>query len=307
MILVAGEALIDMLPDGPGRFRAVPGGSPYNVALALGRLGAATGFLCPMSTDVFGDRLAAGLIEAGVDLSLCPRTASLSTLGFVQFEAGRSAPRYAFYTEGTAGCALGAEDIPRPPAPAVTAVHLGSFSLAVEPCGSALEALADAVGPGRVVSVDPNIRPLLVGDASAYRARLGRLLARADVVKVSEEDLAWLEPGMAAGDCASRWLGRRARLVVVTSGADGAVAFTRGFRVECPAVAVEVADTVGAGDTFQAALLARLAAAGRLSPEGLVGLYPGWVGGLLDFAARAAAITCSRPGCNPPWAAELAG
>lgn len=305
MILVAGEALIDMLPDGPGRFRALPGGSPYNVALALGRLGAAAGFLCPMSTDAFGDRLMAGLTEAGVDLSPCPRTGALSTLGFVEFAAGRSAPRYAFYTAGTAGCALTAADIPRPPGPTVAAVHLGSFSLAVEPCGSALEALAGAVGPERVVSVDPNIRPFLVADPAAYRARLGRLLARADVVKVSEEDLEWLEPGTSPEVCVSRWLGQRARLVVVTRGEAGATAFARGFRVDRPAVPVEVADTVGAGDTFQAAILARLAADGHLSPEGLGGLDPEGVGGVLEFAARAAAITCSRPGCDPPWSAEL--
>jgi len=308
MILVAGEALIDMLPTADGRpdtFRAVPGGSPFNVALALGRLGAPVQFLCPFSNDAFGRRLFGTLRESGVDLTLAPRTEALSTLGFVTLDEGTKTARYSFYTEGTAGCGMRESELPEALPPQLKCLHLGSFSLAVEPFCTTAERLLARLGPGTILSLDPNIRPRLVARAVDYPARLERLLRRAAIVKASLEDLEWLRPGRPPGEFAAELLEGAARLVVVTVGGQGALAFSRTVRIEVPAVPVEVVDTVGAGDTFQAAFLAWLAARQSLSAAALETLPPPDFAHLLDYASRAAAITCTRAGCDPPWAREL--
>ncbi len=308
MILVAGEALIDMLPGGGGQpdsFRAVPGGSPFNVALALGRLGARVQFLCPFSNDAFGQRLFRTLQASGVDLSLAPRTEALSTLGFVTLDEGTRSARYSFYTEGTAGCGLRVADLPEALPPDLKCLHLGSFSLAVEPFCTTAERLLERLEPGTILSLDPNIRSGLVARAGEYPARLARLLRRAAIVKTSLEDLEWLRPGRTPGEFAAELLEAAARLVVVTKGGEGALAFTRTVQIEVPAVPIEVVDTVGAGDTFQAALLAWLGARQSLSETALEHLSrPDFIN-LLEHASRAAAITCTRAGCDPPWAREL--
>src|SRR5437867_2536115 len=258
MVLISGEALIDMLPrpdQGKGTFLAVPGGSPFNVAMALGRLGVAVQFLGRISRDHFGEELAQTLQRSRVDISLCPRTDALSTLGFVTFDSESGNARYAFYTDGTAGCVLEPADLPTRLPADVECLHFGSFSLAVEPIGTTLEELLSKHGAGRAISVDPNIRPFLIRDPVHFKARLEHFLNSAHIIKVSLEDLEWIEPGLSPERYAARRLGRGARLVVVTRGAEGAMAFSQSASAEVPAEAVKVADTVGAGDSFQAALL----------------------------------------------------
>jgi fructokinase len=273
--------------------------------MALGRLGVPVQFLCRLSEDPFGKLLARTLEESRVDLSLCPRTPALTTLGFVMLDGQQRHPSYVFYTEDTAGCALEPGDIPLRLAPEVRCLHFGSFSLAAEPIGTALEKLLSLRTDQVMVSVDPNIRPFLVRSREEFLPRLERFLAAADLLKLSEEDLAWMHPGLSAKDCCRKYVAAGVGLVVVTCGAKGAVGMNACGTVEVPAERVSVADTVGAGDTFQAALLAWIRREHGLKAEVLRTLDVGELKDLLSFAAKAASITCSRAGCTPPWQHEL--
>jgi len=306
MILCAGEALIDMLPrktaTGETAFAPHGGGAAFNSALALGRLGARAGLLTGLSTDLFGEMLTRTLIEAEVDLSPAIRSDRPTTLAFVTLVDAQA--RYAFYDENTAGRMIAVEDLPAL-SEDVTALLAGGISLTVEPCGSAYEALVLREAGHRIVMLDPNIRPGLVAHEAAYRARLGRMIAAADIVKVSDEDLHWLEgPGDPAA-LARRLLDRGVKLVLLTRGAEGAEAFTGTASARVVAPAVSVADTVGAGDTFNAGFLCALERGGHLGKQALRSLGPEQMSEALGLAARAAAITVSRAGANPPWAREL--
>ncbi|MBS0564240.1 MAG: carbohydrate kinase, partial [Proteobacteria bacterium] len=302
-----GEALIDMLPrttaEGEAAFAPHAGGAIFNTAIALGRLGAAAGYFGGLSTDLFGQMLARALAASGVDASLAPRRARPTTLAFVQLQDGQA--RYAFYDEGTAGRTLSPADLPALP-DSIAALFLGGISLVGEPCGSAFEALLMREAGRTVTMIDPNIRPGFITDEAAVRARLGRMIAACDIVKLSDEDMAWLLGPGGIGDRAQAVLDRGPRLVLVTEGAKGAHAFTRTETVFRPAEPVAVADTVGAGDTFNAGVLAGLERAGALTREGIARLSRADLGAALDLGVRAAAVTVSRAGANPPWAAELA-
>ncbi|RMD94972.1 MAG: carbohydrate kinase [Alphaproteobacteria bacterium] len=307
MILCCGEALIDMLPRktvaGEDAFAPYPGGAVFNTAIALGRLGARAGFFSGLSRDLFGRRLTAALDEAGVDHGLAALSDRPTTLAFVTLEDGQA--RYAFYDENTAGRMLGEGDLP-PLGEDVSALFFGGISLVAEPCGSAYEALMlRAAKDGRLTMIDPNIRPGFITDESAYRARLARLLAVADIVKLSDEDLRWLEGAGEVADLAGAVMARGPRLVLVTEGADGARAVTAGGTVRVPAERVEVVDTVGAGDTFNAGVLAGLEREGLLSREALARAGEEALARAVALGIRAAAVTVSRAGANPPWAAEL--
>ena len=273
MILVAGEALMDMLPvratDGSAAFRPVAGGSPFNVALALGRLQVPVGFLCCLSGDAFGQVLSRALSDSGVDLSLCPRVDALTPLGFATVDPDSREAVYSFYTEATAGCAFAESNLPDTLPRDVACCHFGSFSIGQEPFGSALECLLNRVSERRLISVDPNIRPFLVGDRRRYEARLQRFFEQADMIKASVEDLGWLYPNQSPDACAARFMSWGARLVTVPSGADGAMAWTASGHAQVKAPRVTVVDTVGAGDSFQAALFAWLRESGRLRKDGL--------------------------------------
>lgn len=305
MILCCGEALIDMLPrqlaSGEAVFLPVAGGAVYNTAIALGRLGEETGFFCGISTDLMGEILIAGLEQSGVDHSLCPRSSLQTTLAFVKLTNGHA--EYAFYDEMTAGRMITEADLPDPKG--VEAAHFGAISLIPEPCGSTFEALATSLKDRAVISLDPNIRAGFVDEEAIYRARLDRMLAFSDIVKVSDEDLAWLRPGVPFEEIAAGWLAGGASLVILTRGEKGAHAITRKGRVEVAAVAATVVDTVGAGDTFNAGLLAGLKRAGVLNRPALRQLEEAQLRPALELAARVAAITVSRVGANPPWASEL--
>jgi len=305
MILCCGEALIDMLPrrstEGERAFAPYSGGAVFNTAIALGRLGTPTGFFSGLSSDFFGDQLVADLAAAGVDASFCARTPHPTTLAFVTLTDGKA--DYAFFDEGSAGRLLDEAALPDIP-DTVRALHFGAISLIPEPCGSAYETLMRRHAGRRVISFDPNIRPGFIKDRPRHLARMRRMLALSDIVKVSDEDLAWFDEGPFDA-VAPRWLESGPRLVVMTRGAGGAVALGPEGRVEVPAVAVKVADTVGAGDTFNAGLLAALDRRGLLDRAALARLSGGDLAEALAFAARAAAICVSRPGANPPWAHEM--
>lgn len=307
MILCCGEALIDMLPRetaaGESAFAPYPGGAVFNTAIALGRLGAEAGFFYGLAQDLFGDMLATSLAESGVDASLCPRVARPSTLAFVQLVDGQA--RYAFYDENTAGRMLETADLPALPA-TTDALFFGGISLVVEPVGHAMETLMLREAGARAVMIDPNIRPGFIKDEAATRARIARMIAAADIVKLSDEDLVWLEGSGEIGALARGLLAKGPRLVCITEGAKGAHGFSAEHEVFVPAQKVTVADTVGAGDTFNAGVLAALDQAGKLSKPALAGLDADTIRAALSLGVRAAAVTVSRAGANPPWAAELA-
>ncbi|MGW2699636.1 carbohydrate kinase family protein [Streptomyces sp. NPDC001340] len=300
MIVVAGEALIDLVPHGPGALadlKPALGGGPYNTAVALGRLGSPTAFCSRTSHDAFGEALLDGLRRAGVDVSGVQRGPEPTTLAVATIDGGGSAV-YSFYVDGTADRLFSA------PAglPAGTrAVSFGTCSLVLEPGASAYEELMrTAAAQGLFTALDPNIRTGLIPDADAYRARFKSWLPSVTLLKLSAEDAEWL------GGTPREWLAAGPAAVVVTRGGDGLTVHTRdGAEYSVPGEKVEVVDTIGAGDTVNAALLHGLSAQDALSPEGLAALgRDGWRR-LLRFAARAAAITCSRAGAEPPYAAEL--
>lgn len=308
MIVVGGECLIDLVEsdrDDGQSFLALPGGSPFNVALAAGRLGLPVAFLSQLSTDEFGTRLKRSLVESQVDLSLLPEVGSPSTLAIAGLDPETKGARYMFYTEGTAGVGLSKDLLPDALPDEVQAVHVGSFSLTMEPIASALEALVAREAEERVISIDPNIRTMLMDDPERARERLKAFLARADVIKLSDEDLEWLLPGLSAEEFARQSLNNGASLVLLTKGGDGAWAWTGAHSLGVAAAEIEVADSIGAGDTFMAATLCWLSRSGLLDKQALPILSSDHLRQLLTFASKAAGITCTRPGCDPPWLREL--
>ncbi len=309
MILCAGEALIDMLPrqteSGEAAFAPYPGGSVFNTAVALSRLEQRVEFFTGLSTDLFGERLEGVLMANGVGSSLAHRADRPTTLAFVTLTDGQAS--YAFYDENTAGRMLTQADLPEVPEEA-KACFFGGISLAVEPCAEAYVALAEAATRNRVVMLDPNIRPSFIADEDRFRARMDRMLAASDIVKASDEDLHWLmgeDQGLPM--LAEKMLAKGPALVLVTQGKDGVTGYHAGGAVHVDAQMVQVVDTVGAGDTFNAGVLAGLAQAGALE-KGLVrqGLTDDTLREAMTLGVKAAAVTVSRAGANPPRLDELA-
>lgn len=300
MIVVTGEALVDLTParcaEGAG-YLPHPGGSPYNVAVGLGRLEVPVGFLGRLSTDSFGRLLRERLQDSQVSLDYVIDAEDATTLAFVHLRDDEE-PEYAFYTEGTAGRVLLPEHVPAIPERA--AVHFGSFSLALEPGASTLEGLMRRESRRRLLSLDPNVRPGLISDRDAYLRRLEGLVNLADLIKVSRADLAWLYPGQEPEEVAARWLGLGPALVVVTMGKDGSTGFGAALRASAATPPVTVVDTVGAGDAFTSAALAFLHRHGVLDRRGLETLDAAELEALLAFANGIAADTCTRPGADPP-------
>jgi fructokinase len=310
MILTCGDALFDVFAN-PGAasssiaLDARVGGSPLNVAVALSRLGQSAAFLSKVSTDPFGRRLLGYLKGEGVGTDLVVRTGAPTTLAIVALD-DKGVPTYSFYTSGTADRSLEVAELPARLPDAVRVVHIGSYTTALEPTAGSLEALVTRERPRRFISYDPNIRPTIVPDPDLWRRRVAALTAQAHLVKASIEDIQFLYPGASADSVLKDWLARGAGIAIATMGELGAMAATRqGVAARVGARSVKVVDTVGAGDTFQAALLTWLAERGRLSPEGLATLSADDLDALLTFAARAAAITCSRRGADMPRRGEL--
>jgi fructokinase len=305
MILCCGEALIDMLPRqtsaGEAGFAPHAGGAVFNTAIALGRLGVETGFFSGLSTDLFGQILTDGLAASNVDTQFAARSARPTTLAFVKLVNGQAT--YAFYDENTAGRMLSQQDLPSLPA-SVTTLFFGGISLVNDPAASTYATLQSKAG-ARVTMIDPNIRPGFITDEPAYRTRITQMLTRADIIKISDEDLHWLNGPGEPQALARTLLSRGPKLVFLTEGAKGARAITETQNRFVAGASVTVADTVGAGDTFNAGALAALHAANALTKTALHSLPDATLDAALSLGNRAAAITVSRPGANPPWAHEL--
>jgi fructokinase len=306
MIVCCGEALIDMLPrksaEGAAVYQPFNGGSIFNTAIALGRLGIKTGFFTGLSTDFFGDSLKAGLSESHVSLKYVKVWDRPSTLAFVKLDNGHA--RYSFFDDNSAGRMLTKKDLPKL-AKDVEALHFGSISLIPEPGASTLEALMKRESKSRVICFDPNIRPTVIKNRKDYLKRVNRLIGMCDILKISDEDVKWMTGSDDFAKFAKKGLKAGARVVVITRGGEGAQAFTRKVTVKIQSPRVAVVDTVGAGDTFTAGVLTSLSRAGRLSKAGMADLDETTLNNALNFAARAAAVTVSREGANPPWAHEL--
>ncbi|MGB3875090.1 MAG: carbohydrate kinase [Shinella zoogloeoides] len=306
MILCCGEALIDMLPRtttlGEDAYAPYAGGAIFNTAIALGRLGVPAGFFTGLSDDMMGDILRKTLGESGVDYSYCATLSRPTTVAFVKLVDGHAT--YAFYDENTAGRMITEAELPVLGADC-EALHFGAISLIPEPCGSTYEALLAREHEKRVISLDPNIRPGFIRDKDAHMGRIRRMAAMSDIVKFSDEDLAWFGLEGDEDALARHWLHHGAKLVVVTRGAEGAVGYTADHKVTVPSERVTVVDTVGAGDTFDAGVLASLKMQNLLTKQQVAKLSEDQIARALALGAKAAAVTVSRAGANPPWAKEI--
>jgi fructokinase len=302
VILVAGEALYDLVLQGPSDdLRGHPGGGPFNTARTLGRLERPVAYLGRLSSDTFGERLQRMLADDGVDLGSVVGTDDPTTLALAEVDPDGVA-RYRFYERGTAAPGLTPETALEALPDSVEMLHVGTLGLALEPVATALEAVVEHVAPSALIAVDPNIRPWVIHDPDAYRDRLARVLSRSHVVKVSEEDLAWLDGDVPPVEAIRALLAHGPTLGLLTRGPSGALVVTKTAEVAVPAPRAKVVDTIGAGDAFGGGFLAWWSERG-LTREDL---------GTIDLAVEAtafaclvAARTCSRPGASPPYRSEL--
>ncbi len=307
MFVVCGEALFDVFAQGEtatgmaldGRI----GGSPFNVAVGLARLGQPVGFFGGVSTGLLGQRLLRALQEEGVDTRCTPRSAAPTTLSLVGLDT-QGVPSYAFYGTGAADREVGLEALDAIPGEA-RVFQFGSYAMVVEPVAATQKALVEREHRRGLICYDPNVRLNVQPALQAWRDVLQWMLPRTHLLKVSDEDLQLLYPGVEPAQLAQQWLAAGVALVVVTRGAQGALGWTAAVQAQAEPIAVQVVDTVGAGDTFQAALLTWLAEQGALSAQALRTLTTAQLGEALQFAARAAAITCTRRGADLPRRAEL--
>lgn len=310
MFLSCGDALFDCFSvptDSPAtvRLEGRVGGSPLNVAVGLARLGRPVAYFTKNSTDLFGRRILAFLQKEGIDTSLVIPAGNNSTLAMVELDPAGVAS-YAFYTGGTADRSLTLAELPATLPAAIRAIHIGSYTTATEPTASSLVALVKRERERRFISYDPNIRPSIEPDLDVWRARIASLTGTAHLLKLSAEDARLLYPNQPQEHLAQDWISRGVRLVIVTKGGEGAVAFTgEGCSAAVPGIHVEVVDTVGAGDTFQAATLYWLEKHDALRAAAVAGLDSDALRSLLSFGAKAAAITCGRRGADLPFASEL--
>jgi fructokinase len=302
MIVVVGEALIDLI-DEHGRLAPHPGGGPFNTAVALGHLGAPVGFLGRLSRDRFGELLAARLAQANVDDRYLLRGPAPTPLAMVHEKADGD-HEFTFYLSGTAYADLRAADLPDLDV-GVVAICAGTLALATDPPAAAIELLLEREAQRRVIIIDPNVRPAVIANREVFRRRFERFASLAHVVKLSDADASWLYPDEQLEAILEKVLECGAQLVVLTLGAAGARARTRGARCEVPALAVDVVDTVGAGDAFLAGLLRWLWLNERLTPDAIGKVGAGELADGLGFAAIVGALQCARAGAEPPTLAEV--
>jgi fructokinase len=299
LIVVAGEALVDLVSPGDGTLAAHPGGGPFNTARALGRLERPVAYLGRVSTDAFGEQQMTLLESDGVRLDGIVRTGDLTELALAELDASGDA-RYRFYDQGTAAPGLTPDAALGALPDGVGYLHVGT--LGPEPLAAALEALAERLAGSALVMVDPNCRPDAIADEETYHARIRRVIAVSDVVKVSGDDLAFLAPGAAPEQAARDLLDDGPAVVLLTLGEDGAVVITRDGERRVPPVEVDVADTIGAGDAFSGGWLAWWSERGLGVDELADGEA---VAEATRHAARVAALTCAKPGASPPYRREL--
>ena len=308
MILNCGEALIDMVAgktsDDQAAFVPHSGGAVMNTAVALGRLGVPSGFFAGLSSDFFGAQLKAHLEASHVSYDLCPISDAATTLAFVQLVNGQA--KYTFFDENTALRGLSTNDIPALPDD-VDALFFGGISLAYGSCAEAYETMLLSATQTHVTMIDPNIRPSFVRDEASFRARIERMVSASDIVKLSDEDLEWIA---GAGDIATNaraLLAKGPKLVLITQGSEGATAYHADYEVFVPTIPVDLSnsDTIGAGDTFNAGVLASLHEAGLMNKEAIANLSKKDAKNAVSYGMKAARITVSRKGANPPWKHEL--
>jgi len=306
MIVVSGEALMDVFDAGATptgqSLDARIGGSPLNVAIGLARLGQPVTYFGAIGRGFLGERLLQALRSEGVDTAAVVRVAAPTTLGLVGLDADGVAD-YAFYGERGADRQLGLDDLQR--VPQAAAYHFGSYAMVVEPVGATLRELARRVSGHALVSYDINVRTNVEPDLARWHALLETLLPNVHLLKLSDEDLRHLHPRESEAACAQRWLAQGPALVLVTHGGDGARAFSAQGVLEVAPVPARLVDTVGAGDTFQAAVLTALAERGQLTPAAVRAMPLDAWSEILAFAARAAALTCSRRGADLPRRTDL--
>lgn len=307
-ITVLGECVADAFTEPASAphelaLRVLPGGGPANTAVALARLGTPARFLARLSPDVFGRLFRARLEASGVDLSHAVAAAEPSTLAVAELDAQGQAA-FSFHAQNTADWQWTPAELAAVDLSGTACLHTGSLALVREPGAAVVEDFLAAAAPRTTISIDPNVRPLLVRP-EVYRSRLEHWCGLADVLRLSEDDLALLLPDAPPEKACDIWHAAGARLVVITRGAEGALASLDGERIQVPAVATQVVDTVGAGDSFTAGLLHHLGARGFLGGR-LEELDLAAVAEACAFAARVAALTCAVAGPNPPWQSELA-
>jgi fructokinase len=305
VIIVGGEALIDLILRADGGLTAIPGGGPFNTARTIARLGPTVAFVGGISTDRFGQILRDRLRADGVDDRYLVDTPRPTTLAIAELDDSGTAT-YRFYTESTSATALDAGRLPvldHPAAPIVTAIHVGTLGIVLDPLASAMEALVAHAPDEAVVMLDANCRPSATRDRDAYVARVDRLLRRTDVLKVSGDDLAFLRPDLAPDTAVQELLGAGPSVVLWTDGAGPVRIVTSRGQTTVVAPVIDVVDTVGAGDAFGGGFLAAWVGSGRgraeiVSDDSLLAAT--------KHATRVAAYTCTRVGAEPPTAAELA-
>jgi len=324
MIICCGEALIDMIrapiPGSGDAFLPLPGGSPYNTAVAIGRLGIPVKFLGRFSTDFFGETLVKRLKANRVGDELIVRSGQNTSLAFVKLEKGKD-PKYVFYIEETADRSLRTEDLP-PKLPEDTrCIHFGSISMTMEPIASTIETLvlregtrksADQMDGAPILSFDPNIRTFMIKDRDAYITRFEKWIANSTIAKISASDFEFLYPKVEPEKALQKILAMGPRLAICTLGTKGALALLRRndgsvTRVSAPVVNLPVVDTIGAGDAFQGAFLSWLEMKGKMSRSALINLNETELSDALFFANKAASIVCSRRGAEPPTRKEIEG
>lgn len=303
MIVVGGESLIDLIVYPGGRLAAISGGGPFNTARTIGRLGGSSAYLGRLSTDRFGRALLDRLVLDGVDCRLVQSTDEPTTLAVAELDDSGAAT-YRFYLEGTSAPGLSGNDVADGLLVGASGLHVGTLGLVLEPMGTTLESLVRGAPDDVVVMVDPNCRPSATPDPAALRARVQRLAVRADVIKVSHDDLAFLNPGQDPDHAVRALLEAGPSAILVTDGGRAVRVVVRETAIDLPVPRVDVVDTVGAGDAFGGAFLsswieqglgrAELANPDRLRPS-------------VEFAIRVASETCRRAGAEPPTAAEMVG
>ncbi|KAA0972292.1 carbohydrate kinase [Aureimonas fodinaquatilis] len=311
MFLCCGDALFDLFAKPAGNDIATLniegriGGSPLNVALGLARLGHHSAFFTKLSEDLFGRKIRAFMAAENIDQQFLIPTRRSTTLAVVSLSESGAAD-YDFHIDGTADRSIRQEQVPDEFPDALAAIHIGSYTTVTEPTASALLKLIGQQSARRFISYDPNIRASIEPDLDVWRAQIARILEQADFVKASEDDLAQIYPGRALDSVLADWVSVGPAMAIVTMAEHGAIAFSAtGHEVQVPGLPVAVIDTVGAGDTFQAASLAHLAETGQLSAEALRSMSPQQIRELLSFAIKAAAITCSRRGADLPRRNDL--
>lgn len=300
MFVVVGEALVDLVGEAGGStFVAHPGGSPANVAVGLRRLGSSARLVTRLGPDPFGDLVRDHLEADGVEVDPGRARGTQTSLAIASLDSGTAT--YDFRITWDVEAIADVE-------PGTLALHTGSLATALAPGSEAVLDLLRRSRATTTISYDPNVRPSLMGSPQQGRAGVEEIVALSDVVKVSDEDLRWLYEEQDDVEVARRWLASGPALVVVTRGGDGVVGVSASGTVARPSRTIELADTVGAGDSFTAGLLDGLRRADLLGSgrrEALAGIDGQTLTGVLDRAAAAAGITCSRPGADPPTADEL--